>query len=383
MAVTLTQAAKGTKLFGKILIASFLVFLLFKVSTDIYRLLFPKTVKPVIEPPTVEFGKLPSLKIESFSLPGLENTTFSLDLVTTSLPPAPDKVLVYPVLKAPYGFLALDRAKDLAKRLNFSAEPTALSSTQYLWTAPNRKLSMDVENLNFNYEYDYKADPSVFVSGQFLSQEAGLQLSLDVMKKRDLLGGGGSFGGERGADLAEGVKNAEYLIFDGSKLKIAPSLSQTSGVRVNFFRTPLNEIPIVSPKGKEGLVQLLISGLSDDPANKKFTQILNLNYTYWVINRESTATYPIISAQIAWDKLQTEKKYLVYLGRQEEQVYAPTVTNFTARQVFLAYLDSSDYQPFLQPIWVFEGKATLSDGGQEDFVAYVPAITNDWISTGE
>lgn len=380
MAVTLTQAAKGTKLFGKLIIAGFLAFLVFKVSSDIYRLLFPRREVTIIEPPTVEFGKLPPLKIENLSLPGLENAAFSLDLVTTTLPSAPDKILIFPILKAPYGFLALDRAKDLAKRLNFSTEPTALSPTDYLWSAPNRKLSMEVENLNFTYEYEYKADPSVFVSGAFLSSEAGLQTAVDVMKRRDLLGGGGSFGGERGADLAEGAKSASNLIYAGGELKTAPSLAQTSAVRVDFFRTPIDDIPIVSPNNKESLVNLLISGSPDNPAQDKFSQILTLNYTYWVINRQSSATYPIISAQAAWDKLQTEKKFIVYLGGQKDRVYTPAVSSFIARSVYLAYLDSTEYQPFLQPVWVFEGQAALSGGGQEDLTAYVPAVSEEWIN---
>jgi len=43
--------------------------------------------------------------------------------------------------------------------------------------------------------------------------------------------------------------------------------------------------------------------------------------------------------------------------------------------VYLAYYDSLDPQTYLQPVFVFEG--------DDDFLAYVPAVEAAWVDTSK
>jgi len=56
-----------------------------------------------------------------------------------------------------------------------------------------------------------------------------------------------------------------------------------------------------------------------------------------------------------------------------------SVTSFRAKKAYLAYLESERLQNYLQPVWVFVGKAHLANGSQLDWAAYVPAVDPDWI----
>jgi hypothetical protein len=50
----------------------------------------------------------------------------------------------------------------------------------------------------------------------------------------------------------------------------------------------------------------------------------------------------------------------------------PNQANITIKKMFLAYYDPDEYQPYLQPVYVFVG--------DNDFVGYVPAVEDALLS---
>jgi hypothetical protein len=86
-----------------------------------------------------------------------------------------------------------------------------------------------------------------------------------------------------------------------------------------------------------------------------------LEYTLWPVSQENSATYPLKSGEEAFEELKNGGGAIILGGNQVEAAI---------RKVYLAYLDTKEYQDFLQPIFVFEG-----DGG---FVAYVAAVQDSW-----
>lgn len=377
--MTLTETARNFKTTIKIIGAAFALLVLFRISQDTIRAIFPKKQEELIPTPTVQYGKMPILKLPSVTLNPSSQPTFSLDLVEATLPSEPTLANVYPVLRAPYGFLTLDRAKELAQKLNFTSEPQAQTPTSYIWTAPNRKLTMDVESLNFTYQYAYLTDPSVFVNNAFVNKEKAEQKAVELLKKNGLLGGGGLYGGARGIDFEQGEKRTTLLRYQNGKLVTSRSLAETQSARVDFFRQKIDELPILPANPNEGLVNILISGVADNPGQGNFTEILEINYNPWVIAYEQGATYPLRSSISAWEELQRNLSYLTYLQLETGSVTAPlTVQSFICKGAYLGYIDLPTYQRFLQPVWVFAGSARTTQGSA-NFTAFVPAVDLVWV----
>ena len=384
----MTEAARGTKFLLKAVGVLFTIFLTIKVSTDVIQAIFP--ARPRTSPlptPTLTFGKLPSLRIDYLQIPTDQSPTVELDLVEAELPSKPRQVKIFPVSKAPYGFLALDRAKEQAKLFYFEDEPQKTSANELIWTGINRSLHMDPASLNFTYQYDYQIDPSVFITGQFLSQKAAEEYSINIMNSKRLLGGGTFYQGARGKDLAKGEHMVSLLSFRDGKLVTAGSLNEISAVRLDFYREAIDDMAVVPPRYKESLVNILVSAAKDDSRAKLYRQILALNYTYWVVNYQSFGTYPVISSTQALEIFRgAPLQSLVYLrpvnAAFDEQINAQSYTpqSLTVRNVFLAYYDSEEHQPYLQPVWVFLGKAQVSESGEFEFAAYIPAISSEWIA---
>lgn len=381
--MTLTEAAISFRRLVKITAILFALFILYKASTDVIEALLPKRPRFTPTPtPTLLFGKLPKLQIETVELSSTQRPTWVLDLVNVQLPSQPTQAKIYPILSAPYGFLAKDRAKDLAKNFDFPDSLSELSATEFYWSDGLRSLKMDAASLNFTYQYQYLADPSVFLTGAFFSEEAAQNLAAELLKVKNLLGGGQLFGGTRGTDLADGPKKNKLLRFEDGKLSPAESLAAASSIRVDFFRQPLDNLPLMAPRFSESLVNILLSGTTNDPRQKRFTQILELNYAYWVINRTQAGSYPLRTASSAWQQLQDDPKpFLVYLKKEDgaEIEEGQAVISFVVKKVYLGYYDSAVFQKFVQPIWVFEGKANLDDGTAGDWAAYAPAVAEGWV----
>ena len=69
---------------------------------------------------------------------------------------------------------------------------------------------------------------------------------------------------------------------------------------------------------------------------------------------------------------------MVYLNDKNGDTVAPykprKVSKFTILDLALGYYDAPEEQEFLQPIYVFIGEATFSDGRLGRFYFYLPAI---------
>ena len=100
---------------------------------------------------------------------------------------------------------------------------------------------------------------------------------------------------------------------------------------------------------------LLAAGLYQD-------WILEANYSRQNIMDES-ATYPIKTAQQAFEELQEGNGFIAS--------HSGDSTNVKIKEVYLALYSEGKLQQYLTPVIVFEG--------DNNFVAYVPAVTDEWI----
>jgi len=311
-------------------------------TIKIYRHYFPEPPPP----PTVAFGKLPALPFPQRDNP--QNLTFRLETAAGELPKFPLSLKVYFMPKIAPTLLSLDQTQKKARNLNFDGEAEKLTETTYAFKNSKvpAELKISIATGVFSISYDLSQDPSPLEkrppAPEVAASEARSFLSRANLLSKDL----------SGPTVTEPVK------LEGSKIIGAVSLSEANFVKVNLFRKDLDNLPSVTADPKEANVWLIISGESQ--MEKK---VIGAEYRYFPIDESKSATYPIKTAQQAWEELNAQKAFIASLGENQDQ-------QITIRNIYLAYYDAGVQTDFYQPIIVFEG--------DRNFKAYLPAVTADY-----
>lgn len=343
-----TYYTRRTLAIGGILLTGFIVLKVsLRLATDVWRKLNP----PPPPPPTVAFGKLPKIKFPESSPAEEQKLTFQLETIEGNLPilPSVGKVYFRPIDKP--GLLTLDRAKAKAQQMGFRTQPQAISETHYRWLSlnvPPTTLEMEIDTGNFHLRYPYETDQELLASKNLPTNEQAAQEAKRFLQANELLA----------EDLASGRAEFQYWRLSPSGLAAAIALSEADFIQVNLFRSDLDELKILPPNPEESLVSFLISGARD-----RSKRIIEINYTYFPVEKETSATYPLRPISNAWQELQAGQGYVATLGQNENK-------QITIRRVYLAYYDSAEPKNYLQPVYVFEG--------DKNFFAYVSAIDPKW-----
>jgi hypothetical protein len=237
--------------------------------------------------------------------------------------------------------------KVLAAKLGFTDAPQQVSGTLWSFTDPKnplKTLEIDEVSQNFHLIYNYGSDLSLFNQKNFVSQEAVIGTAINFFSSAGLLSD----------DLKNGTPSATYLKIDNNKFVPTTSLANADAVRVSLNRAAPDNLPVLSPDLKSGLVSVTISANPDQ--TKK---IVDAKYYYHEISSENSATYPAVKPSEMLANLNPSSVFL-------SSIPSESSNTFTVRTVSIAYLDPFPAQPFLQPIYV------LSDG--KGFTGYVPAV---------
>lgn len=354
---TLTETAHYTRrglVFGTIALIGFIVLkIALNLAGDVWRRLHP----PPPPPPTVAFGKLPPLEFpEKESSSATESAipaklTYKLETIEGGLPKLPNVSKVYFMPIAKPSLLALKRAKEKAQKMGFVSQPKPITKTLYQWTTlavPPTTLEMDINHGSFHFFYPYKTDQTLLTTKNLPTNQQSAQEAKNFLRNNEFLTD----------DLAEGTIEFDYLRLTPSGLFPAISLSEADFVRTNLFRSQLDGLKILPPNPKRSLVSFLFSG-----AREQGKRIIEIYYSYFPIERETSATYPLKPVTVAWQEVQTGNGYLANLGQNENG-------QITIRRAYLAYYDALKPQNYLQPIYVFEG--------DKNFFSYSPAIDPKW-----
>jgi hypothetical protein len=315
----------------------------FDIGKGIYQRVFPSPPPP----PTVSFGKLPKLPFPEREK--IENLSFTLETAEGGLPNLPTQSKVFFMPKLTPNLLSLDVAREKAVALGFT--PTELQISQTVYRFPHKdspaNLEMNIVNGTFSISYDLKTDPSPLERIP-PPPEVAASTVRSYLSSADLLP----------EDLT-GPTTHQFLKLESENFVSALSLSDAHIVRIYFFRKSFEDMPSLTSDATNANVWFMVSG-----ARERNRQIIAAEFHYFPVDEDKSATYPLKTAQQAWDELNAGGAYLVSLGANEA---GDTVT---IRRVYLAYYDSDTYTEFFQPIVVFEG-----DNG---FIAYLPAVTGDY-----
>ncbi|HPD45178.1 MAG TPA: hypothetical protein PK131_03300, partial [Candidatus Woesebacteria bacterium] len=153
-----------------------------------------------------------------------------------------------------------------------------------------------------------------------------------------------------------GENKVSYWKNEGSGLKQVVSQSEANMARIDFYRTNVyDNFKIVSTDVNRAPISVLLTGLSVSGKD-----IVEVDYKYVNIDRDSFATYPIKSTAEAYNDLKSGNYW------PAADVTASTVT---IRKINLAYFEPVALTNFMEPVYVFEG---------DNFTAYVPAVANQF-----
>ncbi len=304
---------------------------------------------PPPPPPDVLFGKLPRI---AFPQKDQLSLTYSLETPTGGLPsklPDQFKVFFMPIKKA--NLLAYDFAKAVANRLDFIQDPVKLSETDYRWNSLSpipSSLTINIITGAFVLDKRWQDDPSYRTPNNYFDETQAVDRMYNLLSRVELLP----------EDIRDGSYTIQYLRAEGEQIVPAVSLSQAHFVQVNLYRSPVDNVEVVNPRTDQGLITGILALQREDPR-----QFVSLNYNYFPVNLERFASYPLIGVAEAWQRLQRGEGFVAGIKPGAQEV--------VIRDIAIKYYDPDTAQQFLQPVYVFSG--------DPDFVAYVPAVSDQWL----
>lgn len=320
--MTLTQVAtitrRGILVSIILLVLGLSVFIGYSIWHANYLASLPKPE----EVPDVKFGMLPKI---NFAPSNVSSSNFSYQIATQTggLPDFGKLVKVYFIPKATASFLAQDKASTLARQFNIDTTPES-AEENYTFRKENRFLNLDVNTGNFTYKKE------ATISGtKFLASDT---------------------------QVIQNFKN--FLSFLGvlvPELKNGPG--KVSGQEISIWPEEIDKKPIITAKFKQGLVR----GEASQSA-MALDDYTDIKFTYWPVDLTTFSTYPIKTTTQALEDLRSGKGNVVV---------EPTNSQVSITSSSIAYFESENYTPYLQPVIIFEGP---------NFVALVPAIIDQYVS---
>lgn len=323
-------------------------FLVLRVVFFILLAVFFPPAPPPPTLPTVGFGPLPPMQFETQDRGN--GLSYKLEIKEGVLPDLGQLFPVYFIKKDSPNLLAKQNAQQLAAQLEFVSEPFEEVSSVYRFVDPMlpRTLTVNPAAKTINLSYDIVVDTSILASGPIDPIKA-VQSMIESLNKMEVLP----------ATIDSETYKYSYLNFENNTLTETQNSPDIKAIRIDLFKKPIGETPVVMPGFNKSMIYAIYTGNKD--IKKRY---IELHAQSFEPDLEASETYPIISSQEAYEQLQKGNGYVVSRGTPSNPVII--------RRVYLAYAEPFTYQPYLQPVFVFEG-----DG---NFAAYVPAITAEWIS---
>lgn len=346
--MTLTQTAILTK---QIIVITVLALVLGTLSFIGYRIWYAyylSTLPPVEEKADTKFGFLPYPDFPSAAVSS-SNFSYSLDTQTGGLPKVGqdtgfEKIIkVYFIVKSFATLLSPERGDNLAKKFEMQSPPQILSEIQYRFEENEKSLLIDLDTGNFYYtkEATISAVENLDDDNKLLADFERFLQSLGYLNE----------------DLKAGRTKITLLKKAGEKLISTTLRSEAIAAQVSIWPKAIEGKSIFTPNFDEALVNATVLSSAGNLEN-----YLSINFTYYVLDTTTFATYPTKSSEQAFEDLKNGKGVVVL---------KPDKPQISITSVYLGYYLSQNYSPYLQPIFVFEGP---------QFVAYVPAISSEYLN---
>lgn len=328
---------------------------------------------PKVTPPDQKHGVLPALQFPQSEFSN--NFTYNINTISGTLPKFPDRIHVYPLVRETPNLLNLDKAKSKAANLKFVTQgkvlpEISLGNGKYEWvetTGIKRRLKFNIISFDFSLSSNYLSNLTVLGALNLSDENNAIQTTQEFLNTIDLF--------PDDIDLTKTqtpTKDINYhtypqlfTIINGALIPTT-SLSSAKVIRVDLYQKDL-EYELDTGKKKAVKLKMKLPILYPHPpystmsfwvaSGQNNAEVDAAEFMHREIKRETPGTYPIKSAEDAFEELKNGDAYIPsYLGLEKEILIS---------NVYLAYY-LGDTQEFLMPIIVFEG--------QDNFFAYVSAV---------
>jgi len=324
-----------------------IIFYSFKLYFTFLSLNKPK--EPIV--PRV-FGNInpPEIKNSTSSA----NFTFVLDNIEGRPVTTTDSAKVYFLPKPTTRFGYREKIYLMAKTFGFNTEVVThkLIDNLAVFDDGFKKLTIDISN--FNFTFDNFSDKNFFTStdeGKIIPSEKEIEnKAIDFLKEV----------GRYPDELAKGKNQIIYLKYHpGFESYVnVDNPNEADLVEIDLYRQYPDEVPVVSPKFFNSQNYVVLRFLK----NNKY-QVLKAQIAFYEKSDSQFDIYPVKSGDLAWEELTKGKGYVVAATKGKKDI--------VIKKMYLAYYDPDFYQSFLEPVYVFLG--------EDDFVAYLPAIANQFL----
>ncbi len=343
--MSLTQTAYTSRQlikYGSIGIVAFS--LLWGISTAAYKAYL--AAHPPYVAPTVKFGRIPRL---IFPEKETQLKKFAFELPNDAVPTFKDQAKVYVIYRPDKTLLALEQDKKTAANFGFTTEPveTELGIYKFQDSVNNKTLTVNVLTGDFTMTYPYGSDQMLVNPEKMVSKTTAIEIASSFLER----------GKKLTNDLVNGEKEVTFWRIEGDGLKSVSSQSEANAARVDLYREKLDNLPVLSVNFGQASVSVLVSG-----STVEAKKIIGVNFKDMAINQASYSTYPIKTGQEVIDSLNSGNYWIAKDVSSE---------NVTVREIYLAYFEPMTLTNYLQPIFVVKG--------DNNFVAYIPAIRSDYI----
>lgn len=329
--MTLTQTAILTKRVIVLIIILMIVSISGSIGYSIWNQYRISQIPPVVEKPEMKFGILPKINFPASKVTS-SNYAYSLDTVTGNLPEIPKFLKVYFIPQSSVTLLAPENSISLAKNLGFPDGPEAISNNVYKFINENGgSMTIDLPTGNFHFQQSNVEKIATNSAQANLPEQDKMVTDFKNYLAINNL-------------LVDDLKNGKSAVQYNNK-----NAKDSTTAKVSLFPSNLDNLPIVTPLFNQGLVKA-------DVISSETNHYPNLNYIYWTIDQTTSSTYPLKTAKEAFNELKSGNGFVSIASAQAK---------ISITSVYLAYLETEEYTPYLQPVFVFEGP---------DFVGLVPAI---------
>jgi hypothetical protein len=351
--MTLTEVSYYSRRFAPLAVIAVLVLLIFFYAGRLL-LLYLAAQQPKTTFVDATFGKIKQPAIETATPDG--KLTYILDTVEGQPITATDsaKVFFLPPTTTKFGFR--EKIYLMAKTFGFDTNVVkhTLEGSNAVFVDDIRKLTIDITNFNFTYEYDMKKDPTLLLNTKVPNPKEVEEEAIEFLRTV----------GRYPEELAQGKMITLYHEYDISENTLSPAdrPQDANVIEVDFYRPDIEAFPqnltVVSPRyfNSQNYVIMVV--------NNDGFRIVKAQVKFFEKSEEQVGIYPVKTGDQAFADLQAGKALILPLPYGSNDVLI--------KKMFMAYLDPEVYQEYLQPVYVF-----LGDG---DFAAYVPAVTDEYLT---
>ncbi len=253
-------------------------------------------------------------------------------------------------------FGSTEKARLTARTFGFSDEvKSKVDGYTVTFVDAVRRLTMDISTFNYSYTHDFDADLQKALSEVSLANQQPQSEDQLLQKAVTIMTGLGRYPDA----LSRGSRKLIYHQYDeqSKQVKIATSSAVANMIEVDFFPEKINEMDVhtqsyyTSPH-----FILFIPGAKD--------AVVKAQVNYFETSLSESSIYPLKTSVQAYDELLKGQSVIVSGMRDKGSTVSIT-------RIAVAYVEPDAYTEYLQPYFVFTDN--------QDFVAYVPAIADEWL----